>query len=357
MSAQDVAAAFLRHARESLGAVDAAIYLTSGSSLRRAEAFGVPERWPEVLPREDAGHPLCGATVEWIEGARALVARFPSQADLPWREMGAWCFVPLGREGAACLGFDRPGGVTEQDRRLGALLSDLCVDALERARLLALRDEFLQVASHELRTPLTSLAVQVAILKKSAPSAQLGVIERQVTRISSLIARLLDVTATAGGSLYLDLSEMDLAAAVRDIAQRLAPEMERERCRLEVHAPAPVIGRWDPLRVEQVVVNLCVNAAKFAPGTTVLVQVRAEGGEAVLSVTDHGVGIAPEDLDRIFNKFERAAPSSDYGGLGLGLFVVREVVRAFGGRVEVQSQLGQGSTFTVRLPGALPEAR
>jgi len=354
MSAQDVAAAFLRHARESLGAVDTAIYLNSGSSLRRAVAFGVPERWPEVLPRGDGSHPLCGAGVEWIEGAPALVARFPSQADLPWRPTGAWCFVPLGQEGAACLGFDRPAGVTEQDRRLGALLSDLCVDALERARLLALRDEFLQVASHELKTPLTALAVQVALLKRSGPSAQLGVIERQVVRISSLITRLLDVSQMAGGSLFLDLSEMDLAAAARDIAQRLAPEMERERCRLRVEAPAPVIGRWDPLRIEQVVVNLCTNAAKFAPGTTVDVQVREEGGEAVLSVTDRGVGIAPEDLDRIFNKFERAAPSSDYGGLGLGLFVVREVARAFGGRVEVQSQLGQGSTFTVRLPGLLP---
>src|SRR4051812_25047544 len=77
MSAQDVAAAFLRHARESLGAEDAAIYLTAGSALRRAVAFGVPERWPEILPREGSAHPLCGAAVEWIEGARALVARFP----------------------------------------------------------------------------------------------------------------------------------------------------------------------------------------------------------------------------------------------------------------------------------------
>jgi signal transduction histidine kinase len=124
-----------------------------------------------------------------------------------------------------------------------------------------------------------------------------------------------------------------------------------------VDAPAPVIGRWDPLRVEQVVVNLCANAAKFAPGTTIDLSVRAERDEAVLSVADRGVGIAAEDLDRIFNKFERAAPSADYGGLGLGLYVVREVVRAFGGRVEVQSQLGHGSTFTVRLPGALPEGR
>ncbi|HEY8207478.1 MAG TPA: HAMP domain-containing sensor histidine kinase [Myxococcaceae bacterium] len=361
MSAQDVAAAFLRHARESLGAVDAAIYLAEGATLHRAGAFGVPERWPEELPAGGPGHPLsAAASPSWIEGARELLARFPSQAGLPWRERGAWCFAPLAREGAACLGFDRPDGVAGQDKRLGALLAELCVDALERARLLALRDEFLHVASHELRTPLTSLSVQVALLKRSlrgTPIAQLGVIERQVARISSLIARLLDVNRMAEGSLYLDLSEMDLAEAVRDIAERLEPEVSRERCALEVHAPAPVIGRWDPLRVEQVVVNLCANAAKFAPGTTIDLSVRAEGNEAVLSVVDRGVGIAAEDLDRIFNKFERAAPSADYGGLGLGLYVVREVVRAFGGRVEVQSQLGQGSTFTVRLPGALPEAR
>ena len=358
MSAQDVATTFLRHARDSLGAVDAAIYLAEGETLRRLGAFGVPEAWPEVLPAADPAHPLSAAPqAAWIEGAANLLQRYPSQGGLPWRETGAWAFVPLAQEGAACIGFDRPSGVTPQDRRLGALIAELCIDAMERARLLALRDEFLIVASHELKTPLTSLAVQVALLRRSlhgAPSAQLGVIERQVMRISSLIARLLDVTQMAGGSLQLDLSEIDLSAAVRDIAERLEPEIARERCTLRVDAPTPVLGRWDPLRVEQVVVNLCVNAAKFAPGTPIDLAVRSEGNEAVLSVADRGVGIAAEDLDRIFGKFERAAPSDEYGGLGLGLYVVREVVRAFGGRIEVQSQPGQGSTFTVRLPGALP---
>src|SRR5262245_30543034 len=116
MSAQDVAVAFLRHARESLGAVDAAIYLAEGATLRRAGAFGVPERWPEVFSSGDPAHPLAAAasaSTEWIEGAQGLLARFPSQAGLPWRERGAWCFAPLARSGAACLGFDRPGGVAD----------------------------------------------------------------------------------------------------------------------------------------------------------------------------------------------------------------------------------------------------
>ena len=375
-SAEEVSATFLRHARDSLGALDAAIYVVEGGGLRKAGAFGAPADWPEQL--HGGRHPLSSAAQpEWIEGAPALVARHPSQAGMPWHEHGAWIFFPLRREGgpsvgAACLGFGRPSGFTEEDRRLGALGMELCADAMERARLLeseraareeavralALRDEFLVVASHELKTPLTSLAVQLAMLRRNlhgAPSAQLGLIERQVGRISTLISRLLDVAQMAGGGLQLDLSEMDLSAAARDIAGRLEPEMIRERCALRVDAPAPVIGRWDPLRMEQVVVNLCTNAAKFAPGTTIDLLVRAEGNEAVLSVVDRGVGIAAEDLDRIFGKFERAAPASSYGGLGLGLFVVREVVRAFGGRVEVQSQLGQGSTFTVRLPGAWPE--
>ena len=118
MSAQDVAAAFLRHARDSLGAVDAAIYLAEGASLRRAGAFGMPEHWPEELPAGDPGHPISASSLPgWFEGARGLLARFPAQAGLPWRERGAWCFAPLAREGAAFLGFDRPGGVTDQDRQ------------------------------------------------------------------------------------------------------------------------------------------------------------------------------------------------------------------------------------------------
>ena len=378
-ASREVAATFLRHARQTLGAHDAAIYVAEGRWLRRAGAFGVPASWPEQLGGGAGGgrHPLpAAAQPEWIEGASALVARYPSQAGLGWSEGGAWLFFPLRREdgpsvGAACLGFGRPAGFTEEDRRLGALGIELCADVMERAllleseravrekavRALALRDEFLTVASHELKTPLTSLSVQLAMLRRSLrgePSVQLGLIERHVSRISSLISRLLDVAQSSEGSLQLDLSEIDLSAAAREIAERLEPEMTRERCALRVDAPAPVYGRWDPLRLEQVVVNLCTNAAKFAPGTTVDLVVRLEGSEAVLSVVDRGVGIAAEDLDRIFSKFERAVPSSDYGGLGLGLFVVREVVRAFGGRVEVQSQLGQGSTFTVRLPGAWP---
>ncbi len=375
-SAGEVAATFLRHARGTIGAIDAAIYVIEDGWLRQAGAFGVPAEWPDRIA--GGQHPLSAvAQPEWVEGAGALAAKYPALAGLPWREQGAWLFFPLRREGgpsvgAACVGFGRPAGITEEDRRLGALGMELCADAMERARLLeseraareeavralALRDEFLTVASHELKTPLTSLAVQLAILRRSLRGesiVQLGLIERQVTRISTLISRLLDVAQMAGGSLQLDLSEMDLSAAARDIAERLEPEMSRERCALRVNAPSPVFGRWDPLRVEQVVVNLCSNAAKFAPGTTIDLQVRAEGNEAVLSVADQGVGIDSEDLDRIFGKFERAAPASDYGGLGLGLFVVREVVRAFGGRVEVQSQLGKGSTFTVRLPGAWPE--
>ncbi|HVE84971.1 MAG TPA: HAMP domain-containing sensor histidine kinase [Myxococcales bacterium] len=227
----------------------------------------------------------------------------------------------------------------------------------ELEEALAQRDEFLTVASHEMKTPVTSLAMQLKVLRRElrgTASARMDLIDRQMSRIIGLISRLLDVSRLAEGGLQLDLTEMDLSAAARDIAERLEPEMARERCALRVDAPEPVVGRWDPLRVEQVVVNLCANAAKFAPGTAVDLSVRAEGSEAVLAVADRGVGIAAEDLDRIFGKYERAAPSSDYGGLGLGLYVVREVVRAFGGRVEVQSAPGQGSTFTVRLPGALP---
>jgi signal transduction histidine kinase len=117
-----------------------------------------------------------------------------------------------------------------------------------------------------------------------------------------------------------------------------------------VHAEAPVVGIWDRLRLIQIATNLVGNAVKYGRGRPIDVTVRAEGGVAMLEVIDRGIGISDEDRERIFDRFERAVSERHYGGLGLGLWITREIVKVLGGEITVESTLGEGSTFTVRLP-------
>lgn len=240
----------------------------------------------------------------------------------------------------------------------------------ERERLLeelklavSARDEFLGIASHELKTPLTPLALKLEALARSAgaepesPLAQrlaphLEVMRRQVKRLAGLVTDLLDVSNIRAGRLALTLNPQpcDLAALVRDVAGRFDTELKRAGCEVRLHAPAPVLGAWDSSRLEQVVTNLLANAIKYGPGHPVTLRVEELEGRARLTVRDRGIGIAPENLQRIWGKFERAVSERHYGGLGLGLYISRQIVEALGGTVKVESTLGQGATFIVELP-------
>jgi signal transduction histidine kinase len=110
------------------------------------------------------------------------------------------------------------------------------------------------------------------------------------------------------------------------------------------------VGRWDPSRLEQVVTNLIMNAIKFGAGRPIEIRVGQRDGVARLVIEDHGIGIDPDRLPHVFERFERAVPWANYGGLGLGLYITGWIVRAHGGSIHVESVLGQGSRFTVELP-------
>jgi PAS domain S-box-containing protein len=222
------------------------------------------------------------------------------------------------------------------------------------------RDEFLSIASHELRTPLTSLLLRLEAFERSAKEGReldaryvetsLEVIHRQAKRLSRLVEQLLDVSRMRRGRFDLDREEADLAEILREVSGRLAGSLTLAGCSLSLTAPVPVVGHWDRMRMEQVITNLLSNAIKFARSTAIEAGVEAEGNTARLFVRDRGMGIAPVDQDRIFERFERAASPKHFGGLGLGLYITRQIVEAHGGTIRVASQPGEGSTFVVELP-------
>jgi predicted ATPase/signal transduction histidine kinase len=240
--------------------------------------------------------------------------------------------------------------------------------AIDNARLyresqeaISLRDEFLSIASHELNTPIAALLLRIEGLQSEmaagAPldlSRSLQVMLRQTQRLSGLVAEILDVALVQGKRLQLHLERADLAAIVREVVERFSEELARSKSPLTVVVDPTVLGRWDRARLEQVVTSLLENAIKFARGRPITITATTVGGRARLIVKDEGMGIAAERLPHIFARLERGVPATQYGGLGLGLYLVREIVHALGGTVSVESVLGAGATFTVELPAENP---
>jgi PAS domain S-box-containing protein len=222
-----------------------------------------------------------------------------------------------------------------------------------------IRDDFLGIASHELKTPLTTLRLTAdgmanALTKGNASPERLlskvQVIRKQLGRLERLIHDLLDVSRIAAGRLPLTLEEVDLTALAQEVVERFAEELAAVGCETTVRAERPMTGHWDRLRLDQVLTNLLTNAMKYGKKRPIEVIVDGDDDTARLTVRDHGIGIAPEHQARIFERFERAVSARDFGGLGLGLWIVSRVVQELSGRVEVRSEPGAGATFVVELP-------
>jgi signal transduction histidine kinase len=234
----------------------------------------------------------------------------------------------------------------------------------EAQQAVRLRDDFLSVASHELKTPLTALSLRLqanlrrlkALGEGQVPAPQmvglLGSLSEQTHKLAVLMEGLLDVSRIAQGRLQLDFEQLDLAQLVRSVASRFEAQAAEAGSPLLVRAEERVEGTWDRLRLEQVVTNLLSNALKYGAGRPVELALLADAEQVHLTVRDEGIGIATEALDRIFERFERAVSGRNYSGLGLGLYITRQIVESLGGQVSAQSVPGQGSTFTVRLPRA-----
>jgi len=227
------------------------------------------------------------------------------------------------------------------------------VQAREAVRL---RDEFLSIASHELRTPLTALLLLLENIREHLPPNEEKVgtnverAQRVGARLAQLIEALLDVSRIATGELRLNLGAFDLRDAAGEIVERLRESAEAAKCELRLDAPFPGRGRWDRLRIEQVLMNLISNSIKYAGGKPIDVSIAQDADTAVIQVCDQGPGIPATELDRIFERFERAASARHYGGMGLGLYVARQIAEAHGGTVVARNVPSGGACFTVRLP-------
>jgi PAS domain S-box-containing protein len=239
----------------------------------------------------------------------------------------------------------------------------------EAQRAIQLRDEFLSVASHELRTPLTTLDLHLSGVIRAADRArleQLGIekVEQhvrkaygQVQRLTTLISDLLDVSRIVGGHLALRPEPLELGALAREVCARFEDELARAGTPIALTVESDVFGTWDRNRIDQVLTNLITNAVKYGGQRPIEVKVEKSASFAKLSVRDHGIGIRKEDQERIFNRFERTDAARNFGGLGLGLWIVRQVSEAHGGRAIVESEPEKGSTFIVELPLDPPQRR
>lgn len=250
----------------------------------------------------------------------------------------------------------------------------------ERARLLEMeqearreaeaavrvRDEFLSIASHDLKTPLSALQIQVEQMEKASRErklqpekieAGLTLVGRQTRRLIRLVRGLLELSRITAGQFALRIAPCNLGELAVEVVERMGPELERAGCPLDVTTAPEVTGAWDADRLEQIVENLLANAIKFAPGRPIRLEVFAVDRCARLVVADRGIGIPKDQEERIFAPFERGGVSTHYGGMGMGLYIARQIAQAHGGTLTVTSAHGEGSVFTLELPLEDPEGR
>ena len=248
--------------------------------------------------------------------------------------------------------------VEERTRELA--LAKEAADKAVRAR-----DEFLSIASHELNTPLTSLKLQTQMrrrqitkitkndnneISQAALDRMFHNDEKQINRLARLVDDMLDISRLNSGKFTYDKSEANLNKIVSDVISRFSAHSETLKIPIYFESKAKVEGFWDHYRIDQVITNLVSNAFKYGDNKPITIVVDSDQGNALISVTDRGVGIPKDDQLRIFQQYERAVSASTASGLGLGLYIVNQILLGHNGHISVTSEVNQGSTFKITLP-------
>ena len=251
----------------------------------------------------------------------------------------------------------------EQSRReQEVLLAQLQVTQGELEHAVRMRDDFMSIVSHEVRTPLNGLILETQLRKMHLArdnaaaftldkmKAMVERDERQIQSLIRLIEDMLDVSRIRTGKLSIRPGQFDLSRLVSTLVETFAPQISAAQSSVNLSADSPVVGLWDEFRIEQVVSNLLTNALRYGAKSPIDVSVYVEGENAIVEVRDQGIGISEENQQRIFQQFERVSAKHAVAGLGLGLFISEQIVAAHGGKITVQSALGEGAVFRVSLP-------
>jgi signal transduction histidine kinase len=375
-TAHDVCRLIVGEAHEALGADWSGVWLLDGKGRQleivawRGGPGEVPQNTKTYPITEE--NPLCLAVRSnesmWLETWQDFAQRFPASAARAQHSppVSFGC-LPLRIDdkmlGGLVVTFFKQRDFPLDERAFLNLFAQHCAQGIERARLydqamdaIRVRDDFLSVAGHELRTPLSTLLLQTQMMVDAHDElpplvqARLAPVHRSLRRLIRLADDVLDVSRMRAGRLTLEPEPLELVGFVREVATRTVEAWHRSKYDLSFEADGAIEGRWDPVRLEQIVVNLITNACKYGQGNPIDTAVHPceEGAEIV--VRDHGIGIAASDQVRIFERFERSVEDRRYSGLGLGLWIARELARLHGGTISVRSEVGQGAEFAVRLP-------
>ncbi|MFZ2061542.1 MAG: PAS domain-containing sensor histidine kinase [Candidatus Binatus sp.] len=242
---------------------------------------------------------------------------------------------------------------------IGVIVTDLS----ERKRqeeaeaAVRMRDEFLAIASHELRTPLSTLGLRLGLLERHAISGDLNQVQasvnrakEQTERMRRLVDRLLDVSQLARGRLKLELEQGDLDEVVKEAVERFTEVASNAKCEVRLTAPKAIRMQIDRFRLDEAIGNVISNAIKYGAGKPVTIDLKAKDGKAILVVQDRGIGIPEQDLSRIFGRFERTTISRNYGGLGLGLYIAKQVIEQHEGSIRAENRPGGGARIVIELP-------
>jgi len=252
-------------------------------------------------------------------------------------------------------------------REQQALLEKLNVAQHELEHAVKMRDDFMSIVAHELRTPLNTLFLESQLRRMQLGRGDMAAFDaprleamfarddRQIRNMVRLIDDMLDVSRIRSGTLSVRPVKTELSLLLQRVIDDLAQQAAAAGSAISLHAPQPVDGWWDEFRIEQVMVNLLTNALRYGSGKPVEVSLSATPRGAHIDVRDHGIGISAGDQQRIFQQFERAGGARSADGLGLGLFITRQLVEAHGGSIRVASEPGQGSVFSLDLPHAVGE--
>ena len=252
--------------------------------------------------------------------------------------------------------------MTRQVEALEKSRHELQVTKDELRHSLQLRDDFMSMVAHELRTPLNTLLLETQLrgmqldrgnTEAFAPDQLRRMVARDGRQIKSmirLIHDMVDVSRIRSGRLSIRATTVDLSLLLQQVVSDLGPQADIAGSRITLQAPESICGSWDDFRVEQIIINLLTNALRYGAREPVEVGLSAESGHAVITVRDHGGGIAAEDQQRIFAPFERVGTNTVREGLGLGLYIARQLAEAHDGTLEVKSAEGEGALFVLRLP-------